>query len=80
MATYHVDYLLGSANYDGTTLAQPILDEYLILFAGSAAASSGEWEELSINVVPTQKGVLEFYVEVYGSASQYVYVDDFLIS
>lgn len=45
-----------------------------------SAASSGEWEELSINVVPTQKGVLEFYVEVYGSASQYVYVDDFAVS
>jgi len=40
--TYHVDYLLGSANYDGSTLVQPhgIIDEYLILFAGSVGASS----------------------------------------
>lgn len=44
------------------------------------AASSAEWEQLSIEVVPTFDGVLDFYVEVYGSGSEYIYVDDFSVS
>jgi hypothetical protein len=44
------------------------------------AASSAEWEQLSIEVVPTFDGVLDFYVEVYGSDSEYIYVDDFSVS
>lgn len=34
------------------------------------------WEQVSVTVTPTQKGVLEFYAECYGGTTYNCYIDD----
>ena len=48
--------------------------------SSSMTASADTWEQLSVTVTPTQKGVLEFYAECYGGTTYAMYVDDITIS
>jgi hypothetical protein len=42
-----------------------------------AAGAIDVWEQLTLDVLPASTGVIEFYIEAYGSAlNQWVYVDD----
>lgn len=43
-------------------------------------AAADTWEQLSITVTPTQKGVLEFYAECWGGTTYAMYVDDTAVS
>jgi hypothetical protein len=39
-------------------------------------AAENTWEQLSVTVTPTQKGVLEFYAECWGGTTYNLWVDD----
>ena len=43
-------------------------------------AVADTWEEVSISLTPTETGVLEFGVEVYGGSTYSVYIDNFVIT
>ncbi len=48
--------------------------------SSSMTVAADTWEQLSVTVTPTQKGVLEFYAECYGGTTYTMYVDDISIS
>lgn len=45
----------------------------------ATTSNSGNWEQLSVQVTPTEAGVLEYYIDCDGTAGS-VYVDDIEIS
>lgn len=45
-----------------------------------ASAAADTWEQLSITVTPTQKGVLEFWADCWGGTTYSCYVDDVTIA
>ena len=46
----------------------------------TAAAAQDTWEQLSVNVTPTEAGVIEAELQVYGGSTYSVYVDDLGVS
>lgn len=44
------------------------------------ADDTTDWQQLQVQCTPTEAGVLEFHVQVWGSSSYYVDVDDFAVS
>ncbi len=44
--------------------------------SSSMTAAADTWEQLSVQVTPTQKGVLEFYAECWGGTTYNLFVDD----
>lgn len=45
-----------------------------------AIGAQDEWENLSVEFTPTENGVVEAYINVWGGTTYSVYVDDFAIS
>lgn len=48
--------------------------------SSSMTAAADTWEQLSVTVTPTQKGVLEFYAECWGGTTYSLYVDDVTVA
>jgi len=46
----------------------------------SMTAAADTWEQVSVTVTPTQKGVMEFYAECWGGTTYSGYVDDISIA
>ena len=46
----------------------------------TAEGAIDTWEQLSVSAIPTQEGVLEYYIYAYGGTTYSVYVDDFEVS
>ncbi len=44
------------------------------------AADTTDWQQLSITATPTEAGVLEFYIQTWGSSTYATHLDDFAIN